>query len=149
MKHKRTGREFKMKIELGSYEMDGIMFDMESNVNILPNKSWYFMGRTNLVWSPIQLRLVNQYMIYPIGQLEQVEVNIQVVKTKEYFEVIEIMDESNPYPPLLGIDWAFDNNIVLNLKKRQMYFETDTLHVILPLDMNEGNRHNEPMNEDV
>jgi hypothetical protein len=63
--------------------------------------------------------LANQYKIYPIGHLEQVEVNIEGVKTKVDFEVIEIMDESDPYPTLLGIDWAFDNNVVLNLKKRQ------------------------------
>jgi hypothetical protein len=62
--------------------------------------------------------LANQYKIYPIGHLEQVEVNIEGVKTKVDFEVIDIMDESDPYPALLGIDWAFDNNVVLNLKKR-------------------------------
>jgi hypothetical protein len=56
-------------------------------------------------------------------------VNIEGVKTKVDFEVIEIMDESDPYPALLGIDWDFDNNVVLNLKKHQMSFETDTLHV--------------------
>jgi hypothetical protein len=67
-----------------------------------------------------------------------VEVNIEGVKTKVDFEVIEIMDESNPYPSLLGIDWAFENNVVLNLKKRKMSFETDTLHVVMPLDPYEG-----------
>jgi hypothetical protein len=30
-----------------------------------------------------------------------------------------------------------------------MSFETDTLHIIAPLDPNEGDRYNEPMNEDV
>jgi hypothetical protein len=53
-------------------------------------------------------------------------VNIEGVKTKVDFEVIEIMDESDPYPAFLGIDWDFDNNVVLNLKKCQMSFETDT-----------------------
>jgi hypothetical protein len=80
--------------------------------------------------------------------LEQVEVNIEGVKTKVDFEVIEIMDDSDPYPALLGIDWAFDNNAMLNLKKRHMSFEIDTLHVITPLDLNEGDRYNEPMDED-
>jgi hypothetical protein len=46
-----------------------------------------------------------------------VEVNIDGVKTKVDFEVIEIMDDSNPYPALLGIDWAFDNNVILNMKQ--------------------------------
>jgi hypothetical protein len=52
------------------------------------------------------------------------------VKTKADFEVIEIMDESDPYPSFLGIDWDFDNNVVMNLKKRQMSFETDTFPVV-------------------
>jgi len=45
---------------------------------------------------------------------------------KENFELIDIMDDFDPCPSLLGIDWAFDNNMVLNLKKRQMSFETET-----------------------
>jgi hypothetical protein len=49
--------------------------------------------------------------------LEKVEVNIEGVKMKDDFEVIEIMDDFDPYPTLLGIDWAFKNNVVLNLKK--------------------------------
>jgi hypothetical protein len=45
-------------------------------------------------------------------------VNIEGMKTKAYFEVIEIMDDSYLYPKPLGIDWVFDNNVVLNLKKQ-------------------------------
>jgi hypothetical protein len=70
--------------------------------------------------------------------LEQVEVNIKGVKKKVYFEVREIMDDFDPYLALLGIDWAFDNNAALNLKKRQMSFETDTLRVVTPIDPYEG-----------
>jgi hypothetical protein len=72
-------------------------------VNILLKKSWELMGKPNLVWSPIQLRLANQYQIYPIGRLEKVEVNIEGVKTKANFEVIEIMDDSDPYPVYLAL----------------------------------------------
>jgi len=42
---------------------------------------------------------------------------IEGVKTKVDFEVIETMDDFHPYAALLGIDWAFDNNVVLNLEK--------------------------------
>jgi hypothetical protein len=38
-KQKCMGREFKMTAELGSYEMDGVMLDLGSDVNILPKKS--------------------------------------------------------------------------------------------------------------
>jgi len=35
-------------------------------------------------------------------------VDIEGVSMLENFEVIEIIDDSNPYPVLLGIDWATD-----------------------------------------
>jgi len=54
------------------------------------------------------------------------------------FEVIEIVDNSNPYPALLGIDWEFDMDIVINLKKRSMTFEKKEIRVIVPLDPAEG-----------
>ena len=44
-------------------------------------------------------------------------VDIEGVSVLVDFEVIEIVDESNPYPTLLGIDWATDMNRVINLKK--------------------------------
>jgi hypothetical protein len=71
------------------------------------------------------------------------------LKKKKYFKVIEIMDDYDLYPALLGIDWAFDNNVVLNFKKRQMSFETKTLWVIVPLYPNEGNIYNELINLDA
>jgi len=33
------------------------------------------------------------------------------------FEAIYIVDDNNPYPALLEIDWATDMNSVVNLKK--------------------------------
>ena len=50
--------------------------------------------------------------------MEDVEVDVGGIKTKVDFEVIEILDVSYPYPSLLGIDWAFENNVILNLKRR-------------------------------
>jgi hypothetical protein len=63
-----------------------------------------------------------------------VEVNIEGVKNNFNFEVIEIMDELDPYPTFLRIDWDFDNNVVLNLKKHQISFETETLCMVMALD---------------
>jgi len=42
-----------------------------------------------------------------MGHLYRVRVDIEGVSTLAKFEVIEIVDENNPYPMLLGIDWAF------------------------------------------
>jgi hypothetical protein len=65
-------------------------------------------------------------------------VDIDGVRTFADFEVIEIVDDSFPYPALLGIDWAFDNSIVVDLKKRHMTFEKVGLRVVAPLDPDEG-----------
>jgi len=148
-KHKRTRREFNMKVKHGSYEMDDVMLDMGSGMNIFPNKSWELMGKTKFVWSPIQLRLANQYQIYPIIQLDKVEANIGGVNTKTNIQVIDIMDDLDPYRTLLGIDWEFDNNAILNMTKWKISFEIDTLHVISPLYPNQGDIYDEPVNEDA
>jgi hypothetical protein len=56
-------------------------------------------------------------------------------------EVIGIVDDNCPYPVLLGIDWAFNNSIVVDLKKRHMTFKRDGLRVIAPLDPYEVQRY--------
>jgi hypothetical protein len=63
------------------------------------------------------------------------------------FEVIEIVDERCPYPTPLGIDWAFNNSTVVDLKKIRIMFEGDGLRVITPLDLDEGPRYTEPIRE--
>jgi len=52
-----------------------------------------------------------------MGRLQGVTVDIEGVSTLTDFEVIEIVDDSNPYLALLGIDWSTDMNGVINLKK--------------------------------
>lgn len=69
--------------------------------------------------------------------------DIKGASALEDFEVIDIVDENNPYPALLGIDWATDMNRVINLKKCKMIFEKKSLRVIIPLDPAEGSRYTE------
>ena len=76
------------------------------------------MGKPALAWSPIQLKLANQQRIVPLGRFLSVQINIDGVNTIANFKVIEIIDDSNPYPALLGIEWAMENDAVINLKKR-------------------------------
>lgn len=59
------------------------------------------------------------------------------------FEVIEIVDNRNPYPALLGTNWATDMNGVINLKKHNMIFEKKFLYVVVPLDPVEGSHYTE------
>lgn len=48
--------------------------------------------------------------------MKRVEVNLDGVKILAYFEVIEIVPNTNPYTTLLGIHLMFENSAILNLK---------------------------------
>lgn len=68
------------------------------------------------------MTLANQHHIFPIGKLIRVPVDIDGVESIVDFEFIEIVDDTDPSPSLMGNYWAFDNQVIINLKKRQMIF---------------------------
>ena len=50
------------------------------------------------------------------------------------FEVIDIFDDTNPYPTLLGIDWAIENQTIIKFKKRILSFKDEEMRVVSPID---------------
>ena len=64
------------------------------------------------------------------------------------FEVINIVDDTNPYPKLLGIDWAIDSQTIINFKKRILSFEDNEMRVVSPIDPLEGQRYVDPVYND-
>lgn len=80
-----------------------------------------------------------------MGCLHGVAVDIEGVSVLVYFEVIEIIDDINPYPALLWIDWAINMNGVINLKKQIMSFERKMLCIVVPLDPAEGPCYTKPV----
>ena len=54
------------------------------------------------------------------------------------FEVINIVDDTNQYLTLLGIDWAIDNHSIINFKKSILSFEDEEMRVVSPIDPFEG-----------
>ena len=98
-----------MNTHIGDYDMDFIILDMGSDVNILTKQTWESMGNPKLAWSLLQLWLENQLNVLPISRLSRVHVEVEGLQTYAEFEVIEIFDNTNPYPSLLGIDLAIEN----------------------------------------
>jgi hypothetical protein len=124
--------------------MGDIILDLGSKVNVLPKMTWKCMGEPTLGYSNFQLKLANQHRVLPIGRLKGVTIDIDGVHIKVDFEVIEIVDNTTPYPALFGLDWAFNNQTIINLKTRKMTFESREYRVIAPLDPSEGKRFIEP-----
>jgi hypothetical protein len=110
---RRTSREFRLNANIGDFNMGDIILDLGSKVNVLPKKTWQCMGEPTLGYSNVQLKLENQHRVLPIGRLKGVTVDLDGVCTKTYFEVIEIVDDTTPYPTLLGLDWAFENQTII------------------------------------
>lgn len=101
------------------------------------------MGEPKLEWSTIQLRMANQHKIIPLGRLSQITVNIVGVKVWADFEFSQIVEDADPYPTLLALDWAIDMGSIINLKKRSMVLENRGVTLIVPLDPAEGERYKE------
>jgi hypothetical protein len=141
---RRTSREFRLNDNIGDFNMGDIILDLGSEINVLPKKTWKCMGEPTLGYSPIQLKLSNQHRVLPIRRIKGVTIDMYGVRTKADFEVIEIVDGTTPYPTLLGIDWAFYNQAIINLNTSKMTFKSGEYRVIVPLDPSEGEMFLEP-----
>jgi hypothetical protein len=79
-------------------------------------------------------KLENKHRVLPIGRIKGLTVDLDGVRTMADFEIIEIVDCTTPYPTLFGLYWAFDNQVIINLKTRKMTFESGEYRFIAPLD---------------
>ena len=57
------------------------------------------------------------------------------------FKFIEIVNDTNPYLALLGIDREIDNQTIIKFKKMILYFEDSDIRVVAPIDLLEGHRY--------
>ena len=124
---RRKSREFRLNANIGDFNMGDIILDLGSEVNVLPKKTWKCMGEPTLGYSPVQLKLENQHRVLPIGIMKGVTIDIDRVHTKEDFEVIEIVDNTTPYPSLLGLDWVFENQAIINLKLGKCHLSLENI----------------------
>lgn len=106
------------------------MLELGSNVNTLSNNTQDALGRPKLVFSPIYLWMDNQYCIFPIGLLEDVEVDVVGVKRHASFKLIDIIGDKYPYPILLGVDQDFEIYPIIDFKMETMNFEVDGFRFI-------------------
>jgi hypothetical protein len=120
--------------------MGDIILDLGYEFNVLPNNTWQCMGEPTLGYSSVQLKLANQHRVLSIRRLKGVTIDLDGVRTKVDFKVIEIVDETT----LLGLDWEFDNQSIIKLKTRKMTFGSGEYRFIAPLDPSEGERFVEP-----
>jgi hypothetical protein len=131
---RRTSREFRLNANIGYFSMGDIILYLGIEVNVLTKKTWKCMGEPMLGYLSVQLKLANQHRVLPIGRLKEVIVDLDGMCNTTYFEVIEIVDDTTPYPTFLGMDWVFDNQAIINLKNKKIKFDLGKYRFIVPLN---------------
>ena len=83
--------------------------------------------------------------VLPISRLTQVLIKVEGPRTYIEFKVIDIVDDTKPYPTILGIDWAINNQAITNFKKRILLFEYWEMRLVPPINPLEGRQYDEPV----
>ena len=102
-------------------------------------------GQETLRMVPHSIKACKSSKVLPVGRLGQVQVDIEGLRTFADFEIIDIVDDTTPYPALLGINWEIENQTIINFKIKILSFEDDEMWVVVPLDLLEGPRYVEPV----
>jgi hypothetical protein len=63
----RTNKELHLNSQIGEYEIDYVVLDLESEVNVMTKQTWAQMGKPKLIYSLIRLRMANQQDVSPFG----------------------------------------------------------------------------------
>ena len=75
------------------------------------------MGQPTLGWPPVKLRLANQVKVQPVERVSNLVLDVEAMRTRVDFDVIEVVNCEGSYPGLLGIGWANDSMAFINFKK--------------------------------
>jgi hypothetical protein len=66
-KKRRTNKELHLNAQIGEYDIDYMVLDLGSKVNVMTKQTWALMGKPKLIYSPIRLRMDNQQAVSPFG----------------------------------------------------------------------------------
>lgn len=76
-----TGGEMRLTAQIRDYEMEQIVLDIGSDVNVITKQTWETKGKPWLKWSSVQLRMANQVKVIPLGRLSGVLVDLDGVRS--------------------------------------------------------------------
>jgi hypothetical protein len=66
-KRRRTNKELHLNAQIGEYDIDYVVLDLGSEVNVMTKQTWALMGKMKLIYSPIRLRMAKQQAVSPFG----------------------------------------------------------------------------------
>jgi hypothetical protein len=59
-RRRRKNKELHLNAQIGEYDIDYVVLELGSEVNVMMKQTWALMGKPKLIYSPIRLRMANQ-----------------------------------------------------------------------------------------
>jgi hypothetical protein len=66
-KRRRKNKELHLNAQIEEYEIDYVVLDLGSEVNVITKQTWALMGKPKLIYSSIRLCMANQQVVIPFG----------------------------------------------------------------------------------
>jgi hypothetical protein len=68
-KKRKENKEIHLNAQIGDYDIDYVVLDLGSEVNVMTKQTWALMGKPKLIYSPTRIRMANQKAISPFGRM--------------------------------------------------------------------------------
>jgi hypothetical protein len=107
-KYVRLPEIFKEKEEveerIWDFNIDYIL-DEETQVNIMPERTWEAIGKPAMIPSLGGIGLFRGKLMMLCGKITQIPMTVNGTMTKEYFEIIKFIEDNAPFTMPLGKPW--------------------------------------------
>jgi hypothetical protein len=57
---RRKNKELHLNAQIGDYDVDYVVLDLGSEVNVMMKQTWALIGKPKLIYSPIRITMANQ-----------------------------------------------------------------------------------------
>jgi hypothetical protein len=93
------------------FDIDCIVLDEETKVNIMIEETWEVLGNPIMVPSLGRIGLFKGKMVTLCGRVTTIPIIVHGISTEEEFEAIRFVEDSVPFPLLLGKTWIEKDRI--------------------------------------
>jgi hypothetical protein len=93
-----------IKERIGDFNIDCIL-DEETQVNIMPERTWEAIGKPVMIPSLGGTSLFRGNLVNLCGRLARIPMTVNGTSTEEDFEIIKFVEDSTSFTMLIGKPW--------------------------------------------
>jgi pheromone shutdown protein TraB len=108
------------------------VFDEETHVNILLERTWEILGKPAMIPSLGRIGLFKGKMITPCGRFTNIPMIVHETSTEEEFKVIKFIENNAPCPLLLGKTWIEKDQIKRKAEEEAIENKKQELRDFIP-----------------